>query len=149
MINIIRYRELLVELQQAVNDKQKDAIDSVVLAVREGHMTKKLRERQGVVLCSNYPDAHLQGSAHNYSDSNKIYLFVLEKVPSGKETDEEELQHYGRLQEIMRLLRDALLTNDTVCGEIKTDEDITTEWEYDIFGGWNGLSIGLTLHDYE
>ena len=78
-----------------------------------------------------------------------VLIFLLEKVPSGQQTDEAELQHYARIQRMMRILRDALLENDAFCGELRSGDDLLTEWEYDICGGWNGLSIGLDIEDFD
>ena len=50
---------------------------------------------------------------------------------------------------MMRILRDALLENDAFCGELRSGDDLLTEWEYDICGGWNGLSIGLDIEDFD
>ena len=70
-------------------------------------------------------------------------------MQSGQQTDEAELQHYARIQRMMRILRDALLENDAFCGELRSGDDLLTEWEYDIYGGWNGLSIGLDIEDFD
>ena len=32
---------------------------------------------------------------------------------------------------------------------IRLTTNLTIEWEYDIFGGWNGLSVSFTLEDFE
>lgn len=149
MIDIARYREFLAELRERVNRDSEVKIEGVAMAVREGHMAKKLKDRTGIQLCANYPDAQMQGGRDNHSDRNKVLLFLLEKVPSGQQTDEAELQHYARLQRMMRLLRYALLEMDGFCGELQTGEDLLTEWEYDVYGGWNGLSIGLNIQDYD
>lgn len=78
-----------------------------------------------------------------------MLLFLLKKVPSGQETDEDELLHYASIQRVMQLLKIQLREMDFACGDISGAESITTEWEYDVFGGWNGLSIGLKLNDYD
>lgn len=149
MIDITRYREFLVELRERVNRQSDDHIDGIVIAVREGHMMKKLKDRTGIQLCANYPDAQTQGNLDSHSDRNKVLLFLLEKVPSGQQNDEAELQHYARIQRMMRILRDALLEMDAFCGELRSGNDLLTEWEYDIYGGWNGLSIGLNIEDFD
>lgn len=149
MLNIVRFREILLEIRQKVNDKSEFPIDGIVLAVREGHMIKKLKDKTGIWLCGNFPDAELSGSEDNHNEKNQVLLFILEKVSSGQETDEEELQHYARLQEIMKLLKRELLAMDFVCQEIDSDGSMRTEWEFDVFGGWNGLSVGLKLVDYD
>lgn len=149
MIDILQYREILAELREKVNQKSEEQIEGIVMAVREGHMVKKLKDRTGIQLCANYPDAQMNGTFDNHSDRNKVLIFLLEKVPSGQQTDEAELQHYARIQRMMRILRDALLENDAFCGELRSGDDLLTEWEYDICGGWNGLSIGLDIEDFD
>nr|DAQ67514.1 MAG TPA: hypothetical protein [Caudoviricetes sp.] len=149
MINIQKYRETMLELKERVNAVSKTKIDGVVIAVSEKHLVKKLKDKDGLVLCSNYPDSTSTGGKDNYSEQNSMLLFLLEKVPSGQETDEDELLHYATIQRVMQLLKTRLREMDFTCGDISGAENITTEWEYDVFGGWNGLSIGLKLNDYD
>ena len=149
MINIQRYREMLVELKERVNKVSRTKIDGTVIAVSEKHLVKKLRDCTGLMLCANYPDAVSQGNEDNYRERNSLLLFLIEKVPSGQETDEEELLHYARIQQVMQLLKTKLREMDFFCGRVKGAESMTVEWEYDVFGGWNGMSIGLNLVDYD
>lgn len=149
MINIQEYREMVLELKERINKVSRIKIDGVVIAVSEKHLVKKLKDSTGVMLCSNYPDAFSNGGKDNYNELNSLLLFLIEKVSSGQEADEEELLHYARMQEVMQLLKTELRKMDFVCGNVSGAEDITTEWEYDVFGGWNGLSIGLKLKDYD
>lgn len=149
MINIQRYREMLVELKERVNKVSRTKIDGTVIAVSEKHLVKKLKDSMGLILCANYPDAVSQGTEDNYRERNSLLLFLIEKVPSGQETDEEELLHYARIQQVMQLLKTKLREMDFFCGEVDGAESMTVEWEYDVFGGWNGMSIGLNLIDYD
>lgn len=149
MINIQRYREMLVELKERVNKVSRTKIDGTVIAVSEKHLVKKLKDSMGLILCANYPDAVSQGTEDNYRERNSLLLFLIEKVPSGRETDEEELLHYARIQQVMQLLKTKLREMDFFCGEVDGAESMTVEWEYDVFGGWNGMSIGLNLVDYD
>lgn len=149
MINIQRYREMLVELKERVNKVSRTKIDGTVIAVSEKHLVKKLKDSMGLILCANYPDAVSQGNEDNYREQNSLLLFLIEKVPSGQETDEEELLHYARIQQVMQLLKTKLREMDFFCGEVDGAESMTVEWEYDVFGGWNGMSIGLNLVDYD
>ena len=146
MINIQRYREML---EERVNKVSRTKIDGTVIAVSEKHLVKKLRDCTGLMLCANYPDAVSQGNEDNYRERNSLLLFLIEKVPSGQETDEEELLHYARIQQVMQLLKNKLREMDFFCGEVEGAESMTVEWEYDVFGGWNGMSIGLNLVDYD
>ena len=151
MVDIKRFREWLIELKENVNEQAKDVqIEGIALAVREGHIIRKLRDRRGVILCAKYPDATVKGDTDNFSSDNDIVLFLLEKVASGQLSDEEEFAHYASLQRIMLDLRNYLMDSPFVCNdEMQVTTDLTIEWEYDIFGGWNGLSIGFKLQDYE
>lgn len=149
MINIQRYREMLVELKERVNKVSRTKIDGTVIAVSEKHLVKKLKDSMGLILCANYPDTVSQGTEDNYRERNSLLLFLIEKVPSGQETDEEELLHYARIQQVMQLLKTKLREMDFFCGEVEGAESMTVEWEYDVFGGWNGMSIGLNLVDYD
>lgn len=151
MIDIKRFREWLFELKENVNDQAEDIhIEGIALAVREGHIIRKLRDRRGIILCVKFPDATVKGDADNFSSDNDIVLFLLEKVPSGQLGDENELAHYAALQRLMVSLRDCLMAAPFICDNgMQVTTDLTIEWEYDIFGGWNGLSIGFKLQDYE
>ena len=151
MIEIRRFKEWLIELKESINRQAEDAqIQGVALAVHEGHMLRKLKDKRGVFLCAKYPDCKTSGDIDSYSGDNDIVLFILEKVPSGQQTDEDELMHYGSLQQLMLTLRDQLMKAPFVCNdEFRVKSDLTIEWEYDIFGGWNGLSIGFKLQDYD
>lgn len=119
MINIQRYREMLIELKERVNKVSRTKIDGTVIAVSEKHLVKKLRDCTGLMLCANYPDAVSQGNEDNYRERNSLLLFLIEKVPSGQETDEEELLHYARIQQVMQLLKTKLREMDFFCGEVE------------------------------
>ena len=151
MIEIKRFREWLIELKESVNQQAEDAqIQGVALAVHEGHMLRKLKDKRGIHLCAKYPDSKTSGDTDNFKTDNDIVLFLLEKVPSGQQSDEDELTHYAALQQLMLILRDRLMAEPFVCdNEMQVISDLTIEWEYDIFGGWNGLSIGFKLQDYD
>lgn len=151
MIDIKRFREWLIELKENINGQSEDAkIEGIALAVRDGHLIRKLRDRRGIILCAKYPDAIIKGDADNLTNDNDIVIFLLEKVPSGQQTDDDELAHYACLQQLMVILRNLLIESPFVChNDMQVIADLTIEWEYDIYGGWNGLSIGFKLKDYD
>lgn len=150
MIDIIRFREFLLEIQERVNERVPGAIAECELAVKEEHMTKKLKDKEGVILCANYPDAETDiENSDSSEDSNLVFLFVVEKVPAGKFTSEEELVHYASLQQIMKEVKKELTDESLMCGKMQPGDKLRTEWEYAVFGGFNGLSVGLTIKDYD
>lgn len=118
MINILRYREILAELRARINQRSEMKIDGVILAVSDKHLTKKLRVRPDSSCVQTFRDAESKGNADNYKEDNRLLLFLLEKVPAGDETDEAEITHYARMQNVMRILKDEIRDMDFVCGEI-------------------------------
>lgn len=151
MIDIVRFREFLMELVVFTNDEvaEDSTIEGVVIGVHQGHMIKKLKDKNGIWLCANYPDAVMTGNGDQHGDRNKVVLFLMEKVASGQHTDEEEILHYAKMQRLFLVLRKYLLENSASCGQFVTGEALEQEWEYDIFGGWNGLSVMFNLNDYD
>ena len=151
MISIKRYREWLVELKEIINRATEGPkVDGIALAVHEGHIIRKLRDRRGILLCGKYPDAQVNGSEDACSTDNQVLLFLLEKVSSGQHGDEEELAHYAYLQTLAGILKDALQDGQLMCDDsVRLQSGLVIEWEYDIFGGWNGLSVSFKLEDFE
>lgn len=154
MIQIQRYKEWLIETVAAVNAVSDltvsgRAIAGVKIAVNEGHMIKKLRDSEGVWLCANYPDATLSGDYDSSQEQNKLLLFLVEKVASGQQDDETEILHYAKMQQLMARVKEQLLITGAKCIDLRADDAMRTEWEYDIFGGFNGLSLGLNVIDHD
>lgn len=151
MIQIQRYREWLIEVMEDINRESKELkVDGVVMAVAEGHLIRKLRDRRGIWLCARFPDGQVNGAEDAFSTDNEVLLFLVEKVPSGQHSDEEELTHYAGLQGLMNLLRELLWNSNLLCDDsIRLNGGLKIEWEYDIFGGWNGLSISFKLEDFD
>jgi len=146
MIDILRFREYVAELVADVNSHSDIKIDNTVIAVKEEHMIKKIRDKSGVCLCVNYPDVDADGDGDNVSDSHSIFFFLCEKVTQGSQNDESEMQMYGKLQKLMLQLRKSIYEYRLItqqCVPIIPENKLRIEWEYQIFGGCNGLSLGL------
>lgn len=147
MIPISRFREWCIELMNEVNMREV-LIKHLVMGVDEGHIVKKIKDKQGVCLCVNYPDAVGSGTDDNAIDVQSLYFFVVEKANPGSQTDDGEMLHYGKLQDIMRLLRTTLrIFAQGNCIGVEIDLNDKIEWEYQIFGGFNGLSMGVKITD--
>lgn len=145
MINILQFRELCIELQHKVNDISDFKIDYVVMAVREEHMVKKLQNKSGITLCVSYPDAQSSGTEDNYSDNQQAFFFLVKRLAPGQMDDETEITSYSELQDIMLNLRDVIREYYSECMNIIPEESYKIEWEYQIFGGVNGLSMNLNF----
>ena len=147
MINILQFRELCIELQRKVNAISDSQIDTIVMAVREEHMVKKLQNKLGITLCVSYPDAQSSGTEDNYTDNQQAFFFVVKRLAPGQLDDETEITTYAELQDIMLDLRDVIRDYYSECMGIIPEESYKIEWEYQIFGGVNGLSMGVTFQN--
>ena len=147
MINILQFRELCIELQHKVNAISDSQIDTVIMAVREEHMVKKLQNKFGITLCVSYPDAQSSGTEDNYTDNQQAFFFVVKRLAPGQLDDETEITTYAELQDIMLNLRDVIRDYYSECMGISPEESYKIEWEYQIFGGVNGLSMGVTFQN--
>lgn len=149
MIDIKNFREYISELVYKTNKELENKIEHIVLSVNESHMTKKLQNKFGVCLCVSYPDAQAVGESDNVKDSQQAFIFVCQRVSPGQLDEEGELALYSELQHIMLVFRDFLRGAESDCVDIIPEESYKIEWEYQIFGGLNGLSMGLKFTSYD
>lgn len=149
MIDIKAFREYISELVYETNQELENKIEHIVLSVNESHMTKKLQNKSGVCLCVSYPDAQAVGQPDNAKDSQQAFIFVCQRVSPGQLDEEGELALYSELQHIMLVFRDFLRSSVSDCVDITPEESYKIEWEYQIFGGLNGLSMGLKFTSYD
>lgn len=126
----------------------KGTVSGVCLGVSEGQLIKKLRDKKGVWLCANYPAFKVNGKEDASVDTYGILLYLVEKVPSGSQSDEEEIQHYARMQRLMVDLIEELIGPAWNCLDLVPVDGLNVEWEYDVFGGWNGMSVSLKAEEY-
>ncbi len=147
MIPILRFREWCIELINEVN-ADTQLIDHLVMGVKEEHIIKKLRDKSGVCLCVNYPDASGSGEEDNVTDDHTVYFFVVQKINPGTHTEDEEMKHYDAMQFTMSQLRSAVRASaQQNCIGVQVSPSDKVEWEYQIFGGFNGLSLGAKITD--
>lgn len=149
MIDIKNFREYIGELVYKTNQELDNKIEHIVFAVNESHMMKKLQNKYGVCLCFSYPDAQATGESDNFRDLQQVFIFVCQRVSPGQLNEEGELEIYSRLQNIMLTFREYLRNSESDCVGIVPEESYKIEWEYQIFGGLNGLSMGLKFKSYD
>lgn len=128
-------------------------IDHIILSPTESHIVKKLKDRKGMCLAVKMADADTKiESEDNYSEDNHQLFFLLEKCNPGDFTDQTEREHYQKMQYVMRLVKEYLKSigfNGINCGGEETlSKPFHTEWEYQTYGGFNGLSISFDLQDF-
>lgn len=179
MIDITRFNELLLDIQNYVNQKMDvsklsykkgywvyDAlhsssegtstgkgIDQIIISPTETHIIKKLSDKKGICLAVKMADSDsVMQSTDNYWEQNHQLFFVIEKCNPGDFTSQTEREHYAKMQEITRLVKEYMKDhglNGTSCqGDETLSKPFHTEWEWQIFGGFNGLSISFDLQDF-
>ena len=152
MIPILRYKEFLEGVYQKVNALHEKKINKTIFAPTESSLIKKLSDASGLILAVKFPDTDSDiSSADEYAEANHCLLFLLEKVDPGKFSSEKEMVHFGKIQEIMRSVKELILEaglNGNIGGDETLSKPFRTEWEYQIFGGFNGLSISFDLKDF-
>lgn len=127
-------------------------ITGLVMAVEESHLIKKIKDKAGITLAIKYPSTDSQGDEDNYAERNKCLIYVITKWDPGKVDDDDEVTLYAVLQELTKCVKEYLITSDKgpgICGiENGLYSGFRTEWEFNIFGGYNGLSVSFDLRNF-
>lgn len=154
MIPINDYRQFIAELINYAKQKAEITDDITIrLAVTESQLINLLKDLNGIVVAGNIPGADLSKSSY-FQSEGECLLMVLEKMPEDEQGLESENDRFATLQRLMvEIVR--LLTNqdgfDRFCdkGEVDYNRPLHIEWEYNTYGGFNGLSVTFRLKDKE
>jgi hypothetical protein len=159
MIALKPYKLFLDAMVASVNDtidsENSQSTDLIcpligvaITTVSEAHAIKKLKDTAGVVLIAKLADADTKtdGTTDNYSELNHQLLYVIRKTSASELTEAKETEEYAILQRITQLVKQYIMDRK-VC-DTRMDKPFHTEWEYNVFGGYNGLSISFDLKDY-
>jgi hypothetical protein len=154
MIFIQRFNEMLLEVVAEVNTTAGKRIGKVILSPTEQRLVKKLDNVSGLALAVKMPDVDSDiQTIDDYSENNHCLMFLLEKVDPGKFSESEELAHYAAIQKVMQRFKELILErglNGNACGGEETlSKAFRTEWEYQIYGGFNGMSLSFDLQDFQ
>lgn len=159
MIEIKALKVLFSEVAAEVNseleeDSKAFAVKSVIVSPTEKHLVNKLKDKAGVVMGIKMPSIDSEiVDADNYSEVNKMLFYVIAKIDPGMQTDDAEIDHYNAMQRLTSLIKNKL--TDRLMGREFCNDDAElargfhTEFEYQEFGGWNGLSVSFDIKDYD
>ena len=152
MIPINDYRQFIAELiNYAKQQARIDETTTIRLAVTETQLINLLKDQSGIVIAGNIPGADISKQSF-FQSEGECLLMVLEKMPEDRQGTEWEFTRYDVLQQLMKEII-KLLTNydgfDRFCDKAGLDysRPLTVEWEYNTYGGFNGLSITFRLKD--
>lgn len=155
MIPINDYRQFVAELVNYAKEQMgfNESI-AIRLAVTESQLVNLLKDQTGVVVAGNIPGAGISHGSGWFQSEGECLLVVLEKMPGDYQGTEREYTRYAQLQQLMvEMVR--LLVNydgfDRFCdkGEIDYQRPLNIEWEFNTYGGFNGLSVTFMLKDKE
>lgn len=158
MIQIQSYKEFFQKAIEWSNTNSNEDITGgkniqhLVMAVEENHLVKKVKDKSGIILALRYPPSDSQGNEDNYAERNKCLIFIVMKWDASSVKESEEIGLFAALQEHTKKIKEYLLSEkkeDDFCNtENQLYSPFTTEWEYNIFGGYNGLSVSFDLRNY-
>ncbi|KAA6320212.1 hypothetical protein EZS27_029990 [termite gut metagenome] len=147
MIQIKEFAQMLQDIRGKINQEFTGKITGTVLSVHPEAMIKKLKDKNGIYLCAGYPSCETDVTdSDSYTGKDFCVLFLLEKTAAGSLTTEEELNFYADMQKIGGRIQEILLSDNQSCDYgFSTPKKIRFEWEYNTFGGWNGISLGFEI----
>lgn len=150
MIAINDYRQFIAELTAAAQQRAGVTVDKIRLAVTESQLVSLLKDQAGIVVAGNIPGFEISNNGFFLSTGESI-LYVLEKTPDDRQGTDWEYGEYARMQQLMGAIVRLLTGEDLqeLCDKGETDlsRPIVVEWEYNTFGGFNGLSVSFRLKD--
>lgn len=155
MISILRFKEILDSMVLSVNNSLADkklSIEHSVLSVTDAQVVKKLGDKKGVVLVAKMPPS--TGSIQNedaYAENNQVLLFILERQEPASVNAAKELTHYASMQTIMAACKEFILNygyHNTLGDQETISKAFRTEWEFQVYGNFNGLSLSFDLMDF-
>lgn len=150
MIAINDYRQFFAELVAAASNKSGVEVDKTRLAVTETQLINLLKDQKGIVVAGNIPSFDVTYGSY-WLSSGECIIYVLEKMPEDYQGTDREFERYADLQRLMSVMLQYVSgeTMQQFCdqGELDISQGIRVEWEYNTFGGFNGLSAVFRLKD--
>lgn len=150
MIAINDYRQFIAELTSKASQNSGVGIEKVRLAVTETQLVNLLKDQAGIIVAGNIPGSDISNNGY-WMARGECLLMVLEKWASDRQGTEWEYEEFGRIQTLMAAIVRLLTGEDfqEFCdkGEVDRSQYITIEWEYNEYGGFNGMSVKFFLKD--
>ena len=150
MIAINNYRQFIAELVAAAARNCEEETPKIRLAVTETQLINMLKDMAGIVVAGNIPGSDIRNNGCFVSDGECI-LYIFEKWTADRQGSDWEYQEYARIQRLTAVIVRLLTGEDfqEFCdqGELDNSRGLTIEWEYNTYGGFNGMSIGFRLKD--
>lgn len=152
MIPISKYQQFIAELVNVAKQRAEITESHTTrLAVTETQLINLLKDQRGIVIAGKIPDAEISKNSYVISRSECL-LMVLEKMPEDEQGLQRETDRLARLQRLMDEIVKILMNYDgfdRFCdlGEVDRGREVRVEWEYNTYGGFNGMSVVFWLRD--
>lgn len=151
MIPLKDYQQFVAELVAKASELCEVHVDKIRLAVSESQLVTLLKDQPGVVVAGNIPGMELSHPVSFWLSEGECLLAVLERMPDDYQGTQRETDEYARLQRLMNQIVRLLIGEDfqEFCdkGEVDFSRPLNVEWEYNQYGGMNGLSVTFRLKD--
>lgn len=151
MIPLKDYQQFVAELVAKASELCEVHVDKIRLAVSESQLVTLLKDQPGVVVAGNIPGMELSHPTGFWLSEGECLLAVLERMPDDYQGTWREYEEYARLQRLMDQIVRLLIGEDfqEFCdkGEVDFSRPLNVEWEYNQYGGMNGLSVTFRLKD--
>lgn len=145
--------QFIAELTHVASEKSSVAIDAVRLSVTESQLINILKDLNGTVVCGSIPGSETNfGNGYRATTAEPL-LMVLQKMPRDEQGTSAETERYERLQRFMQAVVDILsdydYAFDRFCdrADLDSGRPMVVEWEYNVYGGFNGLSLTFRLRE--
>lgn len=125
-----------------------EGIDDYLISPIEKHTVKRLKDKTGVFLVAVVPSFDTdEPSPESVKYVANSFFFVVEKTDYTSATPDSEIAQYNRLQLLTQSVIDYMLSKRDSCEWLRSFKagNLQIDPEYDIFGGWNGWSMAVSL----
>lgn len=146
MIRIEDFKSYINNLTSIV-----EGIDENIIAVTEKHIVKKIKGKKGIILCGIHPLTNSDSdNIDNFKDTSAIMLIILENIELSNVTEDSEIEHYQKLQNIVYDIRNTIKEGKIDCSGIFKSallQSFIIEPIYSEFGKYNGYSLIFSVND--
>ena len=150
MIPLLKYNNHLHDIKDRVNvslqEIYKSDINALYLSPTDKSLMHSISDNPNIIMGASYPDTICTGNDDGFSNHNKSFIFILQKLRNDLPSDDLDIA-MAKLQNVAMKVRDELLVELPL--HYQLGDKISIEWEFGVLGGFSGLSIGFDLINYD
>ncbi len=119
-----------------------------ILAINSNQASTRLHGQTGTQVLIARPETHQSGNSDGYSEDITFAIFVIEPMMTSGRTDDLEEVQSDRLLALASEILTRIETDTTTAPSLilgMSLSQITVDPETEIFGGWSGWSIEVSI----